>query len=123
MHPRSPMDSKRRVGYGGDGVRDDGPSQVNVGPELVENVEVFAQIDDASGRVLRSTPLIARSQLLSAAQALLLRRVTPYDRTVPGNLGLRSGTPAVPGRRERRDRAPWRHTQPDAGPDQRVRGQ
>jgi two-component system OmpR family sensor kinase len=65
-------------------VKDDGPSQVNVRPELIENVEVFAQIDDASGRVLRSTPLIARSRLLSPPEVRSLRRVTLYDRTVPG---------------------------------------
>ena len=65
-------------------VKDDGPAQVNVRPELIENAEVFAQIDDASGRVLRSTPLIARSRLLSPAQARSLRRVRLYDRTVPG---------------------------------------
>ena len=65
-------------------VRDDGPSQVNVAPELIENVEVFAQIDDAHGRVLRSTSLIARSRLVPAAQARSLRRPTLYDRTVPG---------------------------------------
>jgi signal transduction histidine kinase len=34
--------------------------------------------------VLRSTPLIARSRLLSPAEARSLRRVTLYDRTVPG---------------------------------------
>jgi len=65
-------------------VKDDGPSQVNVRPELIENVEVFAQIDDASGQVLRSTPLIARSRLLSPPEVRSLRRVTLYDRTVPG---------------------------------------
>jgi two-component system, OmpR family, sensor kinase len=65
-------------------VKDDGPSQVNVGPQLIENVEVFAQIDDASGRVLRSTSLIARSRLLPAAQVRSLRRAKLYDRTVPG---------------------------------------
>src|SRR5690348_7136709 len=65
-------------------VKDDGPSQVNVRPELIENVEVFTQIDDASGRVLRSTPLIARSRLVSPAQARSLRRATLYNKTIPG---------------------------------------
>ncbi len=65
-------------------VKDDGPSQVNVRPEPIENIEVFAQIDDASGQVLRSTPLIARSRLLSSAQARSLRRATLYDKTIPG---------------------------------------
>ena len=64
-------------------VKDDGPAQVNVKPEPIENVEVFTQIDDASGRVLRSTPLIARSRLLTPAEARSLRRATLYDRTVP----------------------------------------
>jgi len=65
-------------------VKDDGPAQANVTPEPIENVEVFMQIDDASGRVLRLTPLIARSRLLSPAKARSLRRATLYDRTVPG---------------------------------------
>jgi two-component system, OmpR family, sensor kinase len=65
-------------------IKDDGPSQVNVGPELIENVEVFTQIDDASGQVLRSTPLIARSRLLSPGQARSLRRATLYHKTIPG---------------------------------------
>ena len=65
-------------------VKDDGAAQANVTPEPIENVEVFTQIDDASGRVLRSTPLIARSRLLSPAEARSLRRATLYDRTVPG---------------------------------------
>jgi two-component system, OmpR family, sensor kinase len=66
------------------GVRDDGPAQVNVRRALIENAEVFAQIDNASGRVLRSTSSIARSRLLSPAQARSLHRVTLYDRTIPG---------------------------------------
>jgi HAMP domain-containing protein len=65
-------------------IKDDGPAQVNVRPELIENVVVFTQIDDASGRVLRSTPLIARSRLLSAAEARSLRRAMLDNRTVPG---------------------------------------
>src|SRR5262249_14980712 len=42
------------------------------------------QIDDTSGRVLRSTSLIARSRLLSPGEARSLRRPTLFDRTVPG---------------------------------------
>ena len=65
-------------------VRDDGPSQVSTGPAQIENAEVFAQIDDTSGSVLRSTPRIRRSRLLSPAEVRSLRRMTHYDRTVPG---------------------------------------
>jgi signal transduction histidine kinase len=65
-------------------VKDDGPAQVNVSRALIENARVFAQIDDASGRVLRSTSVIARSRLLSPAQARPLRRTTLYNRTIPG---------------------------------------
>jgi signal transduction histidine kinase len=65
-------------------VRDDGPRQVSVRRELIENAQVVAQIDDASGRVLRSTALIARSRLLSPTQARSLRRPALLDRTIPG---------------------------------------
>src|SRR5215471_7741167 len=34
------------------GVRDDGPAHVSVSRALIENDQVFAQIDDTSGRVL-----------------------------------------------------------------------
>jgi signal transduction histidine kinase len=65
-------------------VRDDGPAQVSVRQALIENAEVVTQIDDTSGRVLRSTSLIARSRLLPPGQARSLRRPTPFERTVPG---------------------------------------
>jgi len=65
-------------------VKDDGPSQVTVSRALIGNAVVFTQIDDASGRVLRSTSLIARSRLLSPAEARSLRQATLYDRTIPG---------------------------------------
>ena len=77
-------DLNSRAGLLVSDVRDDGPSQVNVGPALVDNAEVFAQIDDAAGRVLRSTPLIGRSRLLAPAQARSLRRARLSDRMVPG---------------------------------------
>ena len=65
-------------------VKDDGPSQVNVQQQLIENVEVFTQIDDSTGQVLRSTALIAGSRLLSPTQARSLHQATLYNRTVPG---------------------------------------
>jgi len=65
-------------------VRDDGPAHVNVRQALIENAEVVTQIDDISGRVLRSTSLIARSRLLSPGQARSLRRPTLFDRAIPG---------------------------------------
>jgi two-component system, OmpR family, sensor kinase len=73
-----------RAGALAGNVRDDGPAQVSVEPTLIEGTKVFAQIDDTSGRVLRSTARIARSRLLSPPQARSLRRATSYDRTVPG---------------------------------------
>jgi two-component system, OmpR family, sensor kinase len=66
------------------GVKDDGPAQVNVRRELIENVEVYTQIDNADGRVLRSTSLIRRSRLLSPAEVRSLRRATLYNRMIPG---------------------------------------
>ena len=77
------------------GVRDDGPAQVSVEPTLIEGTKVFAQVDDASGRVLRSTSTIARSRLLSPPEARSLRKATFYDRTVPG-IGNVSRVLAVP---------------------------
>src|SRR5215831_13898969 len=84
-----------RAGVLAGSVRDDGPAQVSVEPTLIEDTKVFAQIDDASGRVLRSTARIARSRLLSPAEARSLRRATFYDRTVPG-IGNVSRVLAVP---------------------------
>src|SRR5215471_17402084 len=49
-----------RAGVLAGNVRDDGPARVSVEPTLIEGTRVFAQIDDASGRVLRSTGPIAR---------------------------------------------------------------
>jgi signal transduction histidine kinase len=77
-------DLNSRAGVLASFVRDDGPFQVSVRPALVDNAEVFAQIDDAAGRVLRSTSLIGRSRLLAPAQARSLRRARLYNRTVPG---------------------------------------
>ena len=65
-------------------VKDDGAAQVNVRRELIENVEVYAQIDNAHGRVLRSTSLIRRSRLLSPVEVGSLRRATRYNRAIPG---------------------------------------
>jgi signal transduction histidine kinase len=81
-------------------LRDDGPSQVGVEPTLIEGTKVFAQIDDASGRVLRSTSRIARSWLLSPAEARSLRGPAFYDRTVPG-IGNQSRVLAMPVRSPR----------------------
>ena len=73
-----------RAGVLAGNVRDDGAAQVSVEPTLIEGTKIFAQIDDASGQVLRSTAHIARSRLLSPLEARSLRRATSYDRTVPG---------------------------------------
>ena len=75
--------------------RDDGPAQVSVEPTLIDGTKVFAQIDDASGRVLKSTSSIARSRLLAPPEARPLRRATFFDRTVPG-IGNVSRVLAVP---------------------------
>jgi signal transduction histidine kinase len=84
-------------------LRDDGPSQVGVEPALIEGTRVFAQIDDASGRVVTSTSRIARSRLLSPAEARSLRGPTFYDRTVAG-IGNVSRVLAVPVRSPRHGR-------------------
>jgi signal transduction histidine kinase len=84
-----------RAGVLAGNVKDDGPAQVSVEPTLIDGTKVFAQIDDASGRVLRSTGRIARSRLLSPLEARSLRRATAYDRTVPG-IGNVSRVYAVP---------------------------
>src|SRR5215467_8019103 len=73
-----------RAGVLASDVRDDSPAQVSVEPTLIEGTKVFAQIDDASGQVLRSTARIARTRLLSPLDARLLRRATSYDRRVSG---------------------------------------
>jgi signal transduction histidine kinase len=83
-----------RAGVLAGNVRDDGPAQVSLEPTLIEGTRVFAQIDDASGQVLRSTARIARSRLLSP-QTRSLHRATWFDRTVPG-IGNVSRVFAVP---------------------------
>jgi len=75
--------------------RDDRPAQLSVDPTLIDGTKVFAQIDDASGRVLRSTSSIARSRLLAPPEARSLRRATFFDRTVDG-IGNVSRVLAVP---------------------------
>ena len=75
--------------------RDDRPGLVGVEPTLIDGTKVFAQIDDASGRVLRSTSSIARSHLLAPPEARSLRRATFFERTVPG-IGNVSRVLAVP---------------------------
>jgi len=84
-----------RAGVLASNVRDDGPAQVSVEPAPIEGTKVFAQIDDASGQVLRSTAGIARFRLLSPLDARLLRRPTSYDRRVWG-IGNVSRVLAVP---------------------------
>jgi two-component system OmpR family sensor kinase len=44
-----------------------GPALANVEPTLIESDEVFAQIADASGRILQSSSIISGQRLLSAA--------------------------------------------------------
>jgi two-component system, OmpR family, sensor kinase len=65
-------------------VKDDGAAQVYVRRELIGNVEVYAQIDNAHGRVLRSTSHIWRARLLSPAEVQSLGRATLYNRNIPG---------------------------------------
>src|SRR5215471_21387534 len=84
-----------RAGILASDVRDDSPAQVSVEPTLIEGTKVFAQIDDASGQVLRSTARIARSRLLSPLDARSLHRATSSDRRVSG-IGDLSRVLAVP---------------------------
>jgi two-component system, OmpR family, sensor kinase len=65
-------------------VRDDTLAQVSVRAALAGNAMVFTQIYGASGAVLRSTPRIAGSRLLSPAQVRSLRRPARYERKVAG---------------------------------------
>src|SRR5215813_11903337 len=45
-----------------------GPGPVNVEPTLIESDEVFAQIADASGRVIHSSSIISGQGMLSPAE-------------------------------------------------------
>ena len=65
-------------------VRDDNPRVVNVQARLVDDARVYAQIDAATGVVLRSTSSITRSRLLTPAQVRSLRGARFYERRVPG---------------------------------------
>ena len=64
--------------------RDDSPRMVNVQARLVDDARVYAQIDAASGIVLRSTPSIRRFRLLTPAHVRSLRRARFFERKVPG---------------------------------------
>jgi signal transduction histidine kinase len=44
-----------------------GPALANIEPTLIESDEMFAQIADASGRILQSSSIISRQRLLPAA--------------------------------------------------------
>jgi signal transduction histidine kinase len=51
-----------------------GPAQVNVEPTLIESDEVFAQIAEASGRIVQSSSIISGQRLLSAPSVRAVSR-------------------------------------------------
>ncbi|MDR2987048.1 MAG: HAMP domain-containing protein [Nocardiopsaceae bacterium] len=55
----------------------------HIRPTLIEGDEVFAQITDPAGRIIRSSPVLAGRPLVSPAQAQSARRSELFDRTIP----------------------------------------
>ncbi|MDP9302307.1 MAG: HAMP domain-containing protein, partial [Actinomycetota bacterium] len=65
-------------------VRAHGPSLANVGSELIERDEAFAQVADASGRILQSSSIVAGAPLLPPATIRSLPAPQLFDRSIPG---------------------------------------
>lgn len=65
-------------------VRTHGPSLVTINSDLIESDEAFAQIADASGAVLQSSPIVATEQLLPPPSAQALRGPTLFERQIRG---------------------------------------
>ncbi len=53
-------------------------------PTLIESDEVFAQITDPAGRVIRSSPVLAGHRLVPAGRARSVARAELADRKIPG---------------------------------------
>jgi two-component system OmpR family sensor kinase len=65
-------------------VRASGPQLPGIGASLIESDEAFAQIADASGRIVQSSPIVAGSALLPPATIGSLQEHGFFDRHVPG---------------------------------------
>jgi signal transduction histidine kinase len=65
-------------------VRAHGPALANVGSSLIERDEAFVQVADASGSLVQSSDIVARTSLLPRRVIVSLDRPTTFDRTVPG---------------------------------------
>jgi heavy metal sensor kinase len=65
-------------------VRAHGPALADVGSNLIESDEAFAQIADASGVVVQSSEIVRGTALLSSDVLSALHGPTLFDRTVPG---------------------------------------
>jgi signal transduction histidine kinase len=61
-----------------------GQAPVDVEPTLIENDEVFAQIADAAGLIVQSSPQISRWRLLPPRVIRSLHAPRLYDRHIPG---------------------------------------
>lgn len=64
-------------------VRASGPQLPGIGASLIESDEAFAQIADASGQIVQSSPIVAGSALLPPATIISLQRHAFFDRRIP----------------------------------------
>jgi len=69
-------------------VRKHGPDLANVGSELIERDEAFEQIADATGRIVRSSTIVADTPLLPPDAIRSLRVPRIFERTIPGIDGV-----------------------------------
>src|SRR4051794_33105587 len=65
-------------------VRTNGPTVADTGSRLIEADEAFAQVADASGGIVESSPIVAGKPLLGAPTLRAIARPTFFDRSVPG---------------------------------------
>ena len=82
-------------------IRLDGPSLAHVEPTLIERDEAFAQIVNASGRVVQSSSILSGRRLLPASTLRSLRGDGFFDRAIPGIDNI-TRVLAVPTRSSRR---------------------
>jgi heavy metal sensor kinase len=65
-------------------VRTNGPSVADTGAHLIEADEAFAQVAGATGGVVQSSAIVARTPLLDPVTLRGVTRPTFFDRTIPG---------------------------------------
>ena len=65
-------------------IRANGPTLTNVGSQLIERDEAFAQVADASGRIVQSSSIVADAPLLPPATIRSLLAPQLFDRSIPG---------------------------------------